>query len=1575
VAGGAFSVASSAFTLPVRTAKAAVGFVPSASAAAGTVTRAGTARIRRRVWSANGRACIEVRGLTGRGLHHRRLAVAVTSTLRRMKGVHWAEVNAVTAQVLVSFDSEQLDLDDLVEAVEVVEAAHGMDTEAFSWSRVQHPFDEAPVRAAVTALAVDMVAMAVAVSGRLTWVPPLPRGVRVPIALVDAQPRLRGALAGRFGPVRTDLFLAVFNAVAQGLTQEPAPLAVDVTYRLLSLGELRARRAVWARREPELHAEGRALPSETHEPVRRPVPLPGGPIEKTADRASVASLVGAGGVLAWTHDPAKAAYAILVMLSKAAYLGREGFAASLGRDLARRGVVPLDGGALRRLDRVDTVVIDSSVLCGSRPQILSAVATSRGMTDAEVWRSAAGVVRGRKLTELRGEGPWAQGEWRLKRSLDAAPGQVEGPTALTLDLFDASGDRKGRVRVGCELGPLADALLSAARAGVGKVALTEHASATEVQAWADEVLPSTVPLAEQIRARQAAGHGVALIAVGDDQALDAADVAVGVLRETNPVSWSADLLTGPGLAEVCRLLYALPVARKVSEGSARLALGGSALGALVAAVGTRRPGALGLAPVHSAALLALFVGARGAHRVARQPDPEPALRAAWHTVTVEDALVRLIAIRRRLAQRRVRRHGIRAAVHSGRVLLAPVAHIPGGAPVVVTLVITPARNSVQLLKAIEEELHDPLTPVLALGAAASAIVGSAVDAWLVSSVMMGNAAISSLQRLRAERAMSKLLIGQELSARRVLWTPPEGEMDGEVFTGITTAPVETVPGHDLSIGDIITVQPSDVVPADARLLIAEDLEVDESSLTGESLPVAKTTDPTPGALLGDRTCMIYEGTAILAGTAYAIVVAVGAATQAGRAAAAASRASPPAGVQVHLGELTRIALPATGLGGAAISALGLLRGVTLRDAVASGIAIAVAAVPEGLPLVATVSQLAAARRLSRHGVLVRSSRSLEALGRIDTICFDKTGTLTEGRLAVTRLAGPSGDVDFGGALGRRLLQVAAHASPQPDETGTRAMAHATDRAVVEAADAHGAFDEQWRLIDELPFETSRGYAASLGEERRRLHLAVKGAPEVVLAHCSSVLEEDLPVTGGASASTTATTVSTSPTDVFAAKAMTRAHRRAAQTLLRRLAEEGLRVLAVAERYPPVELDLTDLQVADLIGDLTLLGFVAIADVPRPSAAAAIERLNEIGIRVTMITGDHPITAVAIARMLGIPDSGRVLTGAELEVLPEEDRVARIATSMVFARVSPEQKVGIVQALQRAGHVVAMTGDGSNDAPAIRLADVGIGVSGRGSSVARNAADIVLADPDTTRIVDAALEGRALWGSVRDAVSILVGGNAGEVAFTLLATAIVGRAPLGTRQFLLVNLLTDMLPALAVALAPTELPTAEEENTNALTAGPVSSFLGPDLARTLAVRGSATALGATIAWLLGRMTGRRRRASTMALAALVGTQLGQTLLTRSHSPLVIATVAVSAVTLAAIVETPGVSHFFDCTPLGPIAWAMVIGSATAATVIATLSPPFPPRSWPRRSTGPNPPRGPASTTRKGHPPPTTSYKYR
>jgi cation-transporting ATPase I len=410
----------------------------------------------------------------------------------------------------------------------------------------------------------------------------------------------------------------------------------------------------------------------------------------------------------------------------------------------------------------------------------------------------------------------------------------------------------------------------------------------------------------------------------------------------------------------------------------------------------------------------------------------------------------------------------------------------------------------------------------------------------------------------------------------------------------------------------------------------------------------------------------------------------------------------------------------------------------------------------------------------------------------------------------------------------------------------------------------------------------------------------------------------------------------------------------AESLVHNLAEQGLRVLAVAKRSWDLAIDdeNTDADAVDAAAqDLELIGYVGLADTARPSARPLIEALEDADRNVVLITGDHPVTARAIARQLGLPDDARVITGAELAGL-DEDASAKIAADVqVFARVSPEQKVQIVAALQRCGRVTAMVGDGANDAAAIRMADVGIGVSGRGSSAARGAADIVLTDDDLGVLLDTLVEGRGMWAGVRDAVTILVGGNVGEVLFTIIGTALgTGRAPVGTRQLLLVNLLTDMFPALAVAVTPQfEEPDADEYDTeeevlearrayqrSVLTA-PTPS-LDVQLMRQIVTRGAVTAAGATAAWAVGRWTpGTERRTSTMGLTALVTTQLAQTLLDRRHSPLVVATALGSSAVLVAIVQTPGISHFFGCTPLGPIAWTGVAGATAAATGLSVLAP--------------------------------------
>jgi cation-transporting ATPase I len=411
----------------------------------------------------------------------------------------------------------------------------------------------------------------------------------------------------------------------------------------------------------------------------------------------------------------------------------------------------------------------------------------------------------------------------------------------------------------------------------------------------------------------------------------------------------------------------------------------------------------------------------------------------------------------------------------------------------------------------------------------------------------------------------------------------------------------------------------------------------------------------------------------------------------------------------------------------------------------------------------------------------------------------------------------------------------------------------------------------------------------------------------------------------------------------------------AESLVHSLAEQGLRVLAVAQRgwvHDTEDDDDTDADAVDAAAhDLQLLGYIGLADTARPSARPLIEALVDVERKVVLITGDHPVTARAIAHQLGLPSDARVVTGADLAGL-DEDACAKLAADVqVFARVSPEQKVQIVAALQRGGRVTAMVGDGANDAAAIRMADVGIGVSGRGSSAARGAADMVLTDDDLGVLLDALVEGRGMWAGVRDAVTILVGGNVGEVLFTIIGTALgTGRAPVGTRQLLLVNLLTDMFPALAVAVTPQfDEPEADEYDTEeeadaarrayqrSVLTQPTPSLDAP-LMRQIVARGAVTAAGATAAWAIGRWTpGTERRTATMGLTALVTTQLAQTLLTRRHSPLVVATALGSSAVLVAIVQTPGVSHFFGCTPLGPVAWTGVAGATAAATGLSVLAP--------------------------------------
>lgn len=1472
-------------------------------------------RAHRRVDHRADRVHVEVRGLTSdRGAE---LAGQLQRRLDGSGAFAWCQVNAVTGRVTVGLDPGGGSVADVLATVRDVELTAEMQGQ--TWSRhADLPGDREPLLAAALALGADIAGLAAAVALRALPVPLGTRAATAAVALVDAQPRLRRVLESRLGAARTDLVITSAGAAAQAFNHGASVLVVDGGQRVAALLELRASLEAWRRWEAAAHGPGGISVPDPLLSLGRPRPPPTGPIEQVADQSAAASLLTAAAALLGRQGLANAADVLLVGVPKASRTSRESFASALSASLSQQGALSLDRSMWRRLDRVTAVLLDAGALRTGPPLVIAAESNDLAWSTAQVWAAGQVLVDTQQQPTACDAGsplapptiPSAAAALVLAATVRRG-GHGAGSAGLWRQLLD-DGRVVGRALVGRELHPRADSLLAAARRAGLRVVLAGEPPGGELRSRADELIPAGQSLSGTVRRLQDSGHVVAVVSATAHRALASADVGVGLStqgpRGAQHVPWTADVVCSD-LAAVEQILAATASAREVSARGRTLALSGSALGGLLL-IGGSRPGAWhrAVSPVTGAALMGLVVGTRAGRRAGRPLAPQTVPLAPWHALSPAQVLRRLPA----------------PAARPTEELTPARPHLPVGR----ARLVAALGPAVSLGRYMRQELADPLTPVLTVGAAASAILGAPTDAVLVGAVMGVNALVSALQRQRADQAMNALRLGEQVHAVRVTG-PAARDLHPLTTESSAMLVLQTVPASALQPGDVLALGPGDLIPADARLIACDALEVDESGLTGESVTVDKQLQETPGAALSERACMVFEGSVVVTGRARAVVVAVGDATQAGRAVAAVPGGTVAGGVQAQLRSLTDKALPLTLGGGALVSVLGWLRAQPLRAAVADGVAVAVAAVPEGLPLVATVAQLAAARRLSRNGVFVRSSRTVEALGRVDTMCFDKTGTLTEGALRLVELADPYSRWTPRQAErspdARRLLRAAARACPDPADGPT---VHATDRAVLHAADQHLGLQAThvWDPVEEVPFESNRGYAATLGQSRSTLRLIVKGAPEVLLPRCTHVLAPD------------------ARGERQMVQLDDRGLQQAAQAI-DALARQGLRVLLVARR----ELRRAPDDLESAIDQLTLMGFVGLADTPRGSTVPTVSALIANNISVRMITGDHPVTARAIAGQLGIPHE-HVVTGADLDALDETERTILISQSTVFARVTPEHKVRIVEALQRSGKVVAMTGDGSNDAAAIRLADVGIGLASHGSAAARNAADLVLTSPNLTLLLDALVEGRMMWQRVRDAVAILVGGNAGEVAFTIFGTALAGRAPVGTRQFLLVNLLTDMFPAMAVALAHPRapLPAAEPDDQRSaeqrrashaadeLAAIP-SPELGSALMRSIAVRGTATAAGAGAAWLLGRGTGTPRRASTMGLVALVGTQLGQTLVLGGSSPLVWVTAGASGAALIAVVQTPGVSQFFGCTPLDPAAWTVVALSAAAATAGSVVIP--------------------------------------
>jgi len=656
---------------------------------------------------------------------------------------------------------------------------------------------------------------------------------------------------------------------------------------------------------------------------------------------------------------------------------------------------------------------------------------------------------------------------------------------------------------------------------------------------------------------------------------------------------------------------------------------------------------------------------------------------------------------------------------------------------------------------------------LLLGAAAlSAWVGDQIEMAAILAVLLVNAAIGFVTERRAETSMAAL--------RRMTITTARVRRDGRV---------QELRSDLVVPGDVVLLEAGDVVPADLRLLEVHDLHADESALTGESVPVAKRTDPlAEDAALGDRANLAFKGTSITRGRGTGLVIGIGRATQIGEIAELVARQpQEKTPLEQRLDKLGRqLAVAALGVT-IMIVAIGLAVGRPFLAMVETGIALAVAAVPEGLPIVATLALARGMWRMAERNVLVNRLPAVETLGSVNVLMTDKTGTLTENRMAVDRVLLPDEVIDLGAvvagpaanpALARAVETMVLCNDASLERPDHAATGDPMELALLRAAEALGCHVAALRAAHprtaERPFDPELKIMATVHDEAEGRFAAVKGAPEAVLARTTRVAGPDGP------------------------EPLTEETRAHLVDRAERAAGAGLRLLGLARRA----MDPGD----DPLEDLDFLGFVALADPPRADVADAMAAFHRAGVRVVMVTGDHASTARNIAAAVGLVPAAdaRVCTADKLAAaVADPAKAADVRACDVFARIPPHGKLDLAAMHREAGAIVAMTGDGVNDAPALQRADIGVAMGQRGTQVACEAADIILRDDRFASIVHAIHEGRVIYSNIRTFIRYLFACNLSEIVVLTAATASGLPMPLLPLQILFLNLVTDVFPALAL----------------------------------------------------------------------------------------------------------------------------------------------------------------------------------
>ena len=819
------------------------------------------------------------------------------------------------------------------------------------------------------------------------------------------------------------------------------------------------------------------------------------------------------------------------------------------------------------------------------------------------------------------------------------------------------------------------------------------------------------------------------------------------------------------------------------------------------------------------------------------------------------------------------------------------------------------KAPISLFRRFLLQLKDTMVIILLIAAAISLVIcfyeqffsghgGDWIEPIVIVAIVLLNAVLGVAQESKAEAALAAL---KNLSA-------PQARVrrDGRLTT---------VPAYALVPGDIIELEAGDVVPADCRLLTANSLRSNESALTGESLPAEKDAEGvfdniTP---LADRTNMVYASCGIANGTATAVVVATGMQSEMGHIASMLEGETdgdtPLQQKMTQLGKILGLIALAVCV---VIFVVGLCFRLGLMEMFMTAVSLAVAAIPEGMPAIVTVVLALGVQRMVEKNAIIRRLPAVETLGSASVICSDKTGTLTQNRMTLREAFVNRHTVELDGRVQapglEQLLRLAAlctNAEIVTENGQDKLIGDPTETAILAYLRLMG-YDkaelmEDMPRIGELPFDSERKCMTTVHMAGEQTLIIVKGAPEMVLGKC---------VKGCVPEATAANTA---------------------------MAEKALRVLAVAYKLtdtPPAVYDPAELEC-----ELSLAGLVGMIDPPRPEVAAAIADCDTAGIRTVMITGDNVTTASAIARELGILHEGEAaITGQELEALSEEELDENIRRYRVYARVTPADKIRIVKAWQKQGDVVAMTGDGVNDAPALKAADIGCAMGITGTDVAKGAADITLMDDNFSTIVTAAREGRGIYDNIRKAVGFLLSCNLGEILTVFIAMLLWRETPLLPIQLLWINLVTDSLPALALGVEPPEVdimrrpPRSRNESLFAGGTGSGAIWQG-------AMFGILT----LAAYFIGsRVWNDAALGGTMAFATLALGQLVHALNMRSSHSLfrvgllsnkyMLGAFFGSLALLLAVLLIPGVQGIFSLIPMGATAWGIVAGLALAPLVV-------------------------------------------